>query len=120
MEDLRSEQLEALKVMLDYIPKLKKGMENVAKELNGERLADTDAYLSKVIEGLNWVIKVYNGTSSIISEKPNNLDKSAINQASLAFSNAFNAKDDAKLSELLIGPLMTFLNDLEEISHSFF
>lgn len=42
MQDIRNEQLEALSVMVDYIPKLKKGMTGVAAELSGERLADTD------------------------------------------------------------------------------
>ena len=120
MEELRKEQLEALQVMLDYIPKLRKGMTCVAKELSGERLYDTDAYLNKVIEGLNWVIKVYNGTLSLINEKPNTLDKDSINQASLDFSNAYKAKNDAGQAELLTGSLMAFINDFEKIAQSFF
>ena len=116
MEDLRKEQLEALKAMLDYIPKLRKGMETVAKELSGERLADTNEYLKKVIEGLNWVIEVYNGTSSLINEKANNLDKDAVNKACIDFGEAYKNGNSAAQAELLTGSLMSFINNLETVA----
>ena len=116
MEDLRKEQLEALQAMLDYIPKLRKGMETVAKELSGERLADTNEYLKKVIEGLNWVIEVYNGTSALINEKENNLDKAAVNKACVDFSSAYKNGDSATQAELLTGVLMSFICNLETVA----
>lgn len=116
MEDLRKEQLEALQVMLDYIPKLRKGMETVANELSGERLADTDEYLKKVIDGLNWVIEVYNGTSSLLNEKTDKLDKAAINKACTDFSAAFKSGNSASQAELLTGALMTFVNEFEDVA----
>lgn len=119
MEDLRKEQLEALQVMLDYIPKLRKGMETVTKELSGERLADTDEYLKKVIEGLNWVIEVYNGVRSLLDEKANNLDKDVINTACNNFSTAYKNKDCAAQAELLTGSLMTFINEFEAAAKAF-
>lgn len=119
MEDLRKEQLEALQAMLDYIPKLRKGMETVAKELSGERLADTNEYLKKVIDGLNWVIEVYNGTSSLLKEKSNGFDKEVINRACNEFSSAYKNGDSIAQAELLTGSLMTFLNELEDAAKTF-
>lgn len=118
MEDLRKQQLEALQAMLDYIPKLRKGMETVAKELSGERLADTNEYLKKVIEGLNWVIEVYNGTSSLISEKENNLDKAAVNKACINFSDAYKNGDSATQVTLLTGALAAFITDFESAANA--
>lgn len=118
MEDLRKEQLEALKVMLDYIPKLRKGMETVAKELNGVRLADTNEYLKKVIDGLNWVIEVYNGTSSLINEKANNLDKAAVNKACIDFGEAYKNGDSTAQAELLTGSLAAFITDFEHAANA--
>ena len=116
MEDLRKEQLEALQAMLDYIPKLRNGMETVAKELSGERLADTNEYLKKVIDGLNWVIEIYNGTSSLINEKENNLDKAAVNKACIDFGEAYKNGDSATQAELLTGALMSFICNLETVA----
>lgn len=114
MQDIRNEQLEALSVMVDYIPKLKKGMTGVAAELSGERLADTDEYLIKIIQGLNWVIEVLNGTLSLINEKELRFDKDRINNIILGFGDAYRAKDDAKLALLLTNDLKDFVDRLEE------
>lgn len=118
MEDLRKEQLEALRVMLDYIPKLRKGMETVAKELNGARLADTNEYLKKVVDGLNWVIEVYNGTSSLLNEKGNNLDKDTVNKACIDFGEAYKAGNSAAQAELLTGSLAAFITDFESAANA--
>lgn len=114
MEDIRNEQIEALRVMVEYIPKLKKGMTTVAAELSGERLPDTDVYLVKVIEGLNWVIEVLNGTLSLINEKETRLDKGKINESAIAFSSAYKAKDDAEMALLLNTELADFVNSFEQ------
>lgn len=114
MEDIRNEQIEALRVMVEYIPKLKKGMTTVAAELSGERLPDTDEYLVKVIEGLNWVIEVLNGTLSLINEKETRLDKGKINESAIAFSSAYKAKDDAEMALLLNTELTDFVNSFEQ------
>lgn len=119
MEDLRKEQLEALHVMIEYIPKLRKGMENVAKELSGKRLSDTNEYLTKVINGLNWVIEVYNRTSSLLNEKANNLDKETINKACVDFSAAYKNNDFGTQAVLLTGALMQFVNEFENAAKSF-
>lgn len=119
MEDIRNEQIEALRVMVDYIPKLKKGMTTVSAELSGERLSDTDDYLAKVIEGLNWVIEVLNGTLSLINEKEVRLDKEQINESAVAFSAAYTAKDDAKMASLLTTDLAEFVDRFEQAAQEF-
>ena len=119
MEDLRKEQLEALQAMLDYIPKLRKGMETVANELKGERLADTDEYLKKVIDGLNWVIEIYNGTSTLLNEKANKLNKEEVNKACNDFSSAYKNGNLTVQAELLTGSLMAFVNELESTAKMF-
>lgn len=118
MEDLRKEQLEALQVMLDYIPKLRKGMETVAKELSGERLADTYEYLKKVIEGLNWVIEVYNGTHSLFNSESHILEKDTINKASMEFSTAYKNNDALTEAKLLQGDLLSFVSEFEKTAKS--
>lgn len=119
MDDLKQQQVEALQVMVDYIPKLRKGIETVSAELSGNRQPDTDTYLNKVIEGLNWVINVYNGTASLIAEKDNSIDKTSLNEASIEFSQAIKANDTRRMVRLFNDDFLPFINSFEVIAKSF-
>ncbi len=113
METNRSEQLEALQVMLDYLPKLSNGMKTVATELAGTSLPDTDTYLSKIIEGLNWVIQIVNLTLPVINENSTVIDKNTINDSIVRFSTAYTNKDNTELANLLNGELLNLVTTLE-------
>lgn len=113
MENIK-EQIEALKTVIDYIPKLKKGMTTVAGELLGSRQPDTDEYLKKIVDGLNWVIGICNGTLSLINKEEVRIDKDAVNAVCLKFGDAFKANDDAQKAALLSGGLMDFVSLYEE------
>ena len=113
MENIRAEQIEALEVMIDYLPKLKNAMNNVAGELTGTSYPDTAEYLRKTIDGLNWVIGIFNGTRELINEKEVKLDKEVVNKDILAFGEAYKSKDNSAVASFLTGALMNFVNSLE-------
>ena len=48
MEDLRTQQIEALEVAVPYCAKISNALNNLMEELNGHRQPDTDEYLSLI------------------------------------------------------------------------
>lgn len=111
-----NEYVEAYKMVLDYITKVKNGIETVCKELNGNRQPDTDAYLRKVIEGINWIIEVYNASKEFLADNGFSIDKEGVNAICIEFSKAYKEKNDAKMSEVLSGALLTFITSFENIA----
>lgn len=103
MEDLRTEQIEALKVAVPYIAKISKAIDNVCEEFTVERKEDTDAYFDSIMKGLNWIFEVYNATRDLINEDAQVVDKENVNNCVMELNAANNANDDAKRAEALAG-----------------
>lgn len=117
MEDLREQQVEALQVLKEYNQKLTKSVLLVVEELRGKRQKDTDEFLKKIIEGINWEIQIYNGTKELINADMVRVDKEEMNRHVMAFGEAVEAKDDAKIADSFeadILPLLTKLGDVAE------
>ena len=98
MEDNRQEQIEALEILKDFNEKLLHNLPILVKELSGERLDDTDKFLKSVIDAMNWEIGVMNGTLSLLNEGEERINKEEFNKCVIAISEAYKAKDDAKLA----------------------
>ena len=109
MEDLKEQQVEALQVLKEYNEKLTKSVLLVVEELRGKRQKDTDEFLKKIIEGINWEIQIYNGTKDVVR-----VDREEMNRHIVAFGEAVQAKEDTKLAdsfEIDILPLLAKLGD---------
>ena len=112
MEELE-QQLEALEVVSEYSVKLIAGIENVTKEISGEKLPDTEDYLKHVIDGINWIIGVFNGTRDLINAETEVINKEAVNESVLALNAAMEAKDDLKIVSGLES-LLVFVKTMKE------
>lgn len=99
MEDSRAEQKEALETLAEFNVRLLKNMKLVQKELSGERLDDTNAFLQDIINAMNWEIQVVNGTMELLNEDGEHINKKTFNDVILTLSDAVNTKDDAKMAE---------------------
>ncbi|MDO5572641.1 MAG: molecular chaperone [bacterium] len=115
-EDVRTQQVEALQTVNEYIGKLIPSMETVAGELSGDKQEDTDAYLQQIIDGLNWVIEVFNGTMSLINEERVIMDKDEINREVVQLSEALIDKNDARVATVLESGILPFLKQFQTIS----
>ena len=49
MEDLRTQQIEALEVAVPYCAKISNALNNLMEELNGHRQPDTDEYMKSTL-----------------------------------------------------------------------
>ena len=101
MEDLRTQQIEALEVAVPYCAKISNALNNLMEELNGHRQPDTDEY--STLNGLNWIVEVYNGTKDLINKDSVVINKEEVNKSVLALNAANNANDDAARVEALKG-----------------
>ncbi len=114
MEQLREEQKEALQVARDYLVKLIAGMESLVPELKGRKKDDTDDFLKQCLDGLNWVIQVYNRTSNFINEGKVRIVKAEVNNSILHFNEAMQSKDDKKIALSLEKDIIVFLHNLSK------
>lgn len=116
MDDYRQQQIEALQVAHEYSVKLIGGIENVSKELSGNRLLDTDKYLDEVVKGINWTIEVVNKTMDVINENEVLIEKETVNNAVKELGEALSKKDDAMIASALQGGILEFVQLVEKVT----
>lgn len=114
MEDLKAQQLEALQVLKEYNQKLTKSVLLIIEELRGMRKEDTDEFLNKIIEGINWEIQIYNGTKELINGDKVRVDKEEMNRHAVAFGEAVQAKNDADIADSFETDILPLLTKLED------
>ena len=68
MDDYRQQQIDVLKEAVPYSEKLIGAIEKVSEELAGVPFPETHDAVNVIIEGLNWLFEVYNGTKDIIGQ----------------------------------------------------
>jgi hypothetical protein len=113
MDDLLTQQIEALGVVAPYCSKIERAIDNVIGELNGKRLDDTDVYINSIQNGLNWIIEVYNGTRDLINKDSTVIEKDSVNAVISRMNDATKAKDDAALATAF-ADVKTFVTTFRE------
>ncbi len=113
MEDLRTQQIEALKVALPYLDKMIPAVNNIIDEFSGNRQEDTDEYMASILNGLNWIFEVYNGTQDLINKNETVIDKSVVNASVTKLNEANQDNDDAKRVEAFKG-ILQFLETFKD------
>lgn len=98
MEYSIEEQKEALEVMAAYNKKLMKSMRGIVEELSGHRVDDTDEFLEKILQGINWEVSILNSTMPLINENSTRVDKEKVNARIISLGSAVAAKDDSKIA----------------------
>ncbi len=112
--DYRSQQIEALQVMVEYNEKLMKGIKTSAEEFGGERKSDTDEFFKQVIDGINWMLNVLNACLPFINEKQTVIDKDAANAVIKKLEAAIQGNDDAAKSRVLSEDMLPFVSKVTE------
>ena len=118
MEDRRTEQIEALQTLAEYNQKVLKNIPILVRELRGERLEDTDKFLTAIVNAINWEVEVLNGTMEVLNEKEERVSKESVNQKIVALSDALKEKDDkaqADAFEQLIPELEMIEESINEV-----
>lgn len=110
------EQKEAMQEAASYLDRLIPVAEELLAEFQGDIKEDSYEYLKLVVEGLNWVIELYNATRDIINEEEEQIDTEAMDRATKKFSAAVTAHDDAVVAEEMNQSVIPFLKKMKEIA----
>lgn len=111
MDDYRQQQIDVLKEAVPYSEKLIGAIEKVSEELSGVPFQETHDAVNVIIEGLNWLFEVYNGTKDIIEAGA--VDEAEANSGVKELSEAVKADDDVDVSKALVR-LSTFVKQLHD------
>lgn len=109
MEDFKQQQIEALKMVSEYMDKLIPAMEEVSAELVGEMKEDTVPYLDQIIEAFNFVVETFNVTRDIVNPSEELIIESALDDEIASLSGALKIKDYKKVGTLIGGSILDFV-----------
>lgn len=118
MDNLQEEKREALEVAGEYLGKLIPCMKTLCGELRSDRQPDTDDFQKQCIDGLNWIIEIYNRASDMLSMEKIHVEKQELNAKLLELGAAIKDKEDEKIAQILEGAVIPFLSDLKEAAES--
>ncbi len=118
-EELEAQQREALQSLIDYSPKLINGIKISAGELDGKRVEDTDEFLRKVVDGINWVLSVLNGCMSLINRDEILINKETANAAIVRFDETFKSGLDSQIAQSLTNDILPLINLIAQTAEKF-
>jgi len=114
MEELREQQIEALKLAEEYLDKLIPSMEQVVSEIKGEKQEDTVDFLMQIIDGLNFMLDIYNGTRDLVNGEEVLINDEALEISIGVLSRGFASRNCDVIAETLGSDIVPFLKVLKE------
>lgn len=118
MDNLQEEKKEALKAAGEYLEKLITGIGTLCRELRGDRQPDTDEFQKQCIDGLNWVIEIYNRITDVVDVEKMHTEKQELNASLMELGAAIRDKEDEKIARILEEAVVPFLSDLKEAAQA--
>lgn len=110
--DVEALQKETMESMKEYIPNLVPKLEGMVQELRTEIQEDTWEYLRMMIDGFNWVLEAYNGTSSIINAN-GDIDEKSVQAVVDKLGDAFIDKRPEDVAGLIESGVIPFLKTIQ-------
>ncbi len=110
------QQKEAMQEAAAYLSRLIPAAEGMVDEFGGELQEDSYDVLDMVVEGLNWVIQVYNGTKDVINDESEQIDSKEMDQKIGKFGSAYTAHDQKGIADGLEDGVLPFLRKMKEIA----
>lgn len=110
IEELRQETMESMK---EYIGNLIPKFTEMITELRSDIKEDSWEYLRMMIDGFNWVIEAYNGTSVIINSD-NSIDEAKVQEAVDKLSESFIHQEANDVANILEDRIIPFLDCIQK------
>ncbi len=114
--DIREQQMELLKSVVEYAPKAVGELKKLALEFYGVKQEDSDEYLNFVLENSNWLIEALNATLDLLNKDKKMIDKDEANQIILNLNDALASKVDARIADTLDKELIPLLENFLQAS----
>jgi len=109
--DIESLQKETMESMKEYIPNLIPKLEGMVVELRNNIQEDSWEFLRMMIDGFNWVLEAYNGTSSIIN-KDGIIDENSVQKAVDELGDCFVNQKAENTAAIIESEVIPFLNNI--------
>ena len=116
MDEIREQQIEALKMGCEYIEKLIPAMKEIIPELRGLELPDTRDYLNQQMDGLNFVIDIMNATMPLINEKETVLIKDNMEEKVQKLNSALSTMDNAETADALENDILPMIDIFRQVA----
>lgn len=118
MEDIKAMQLEALETAVTYIEKLAPAIKEIVPELRGEEQPDTEDYLAQIVDGINFVLEILNGTISMINEKEVIINIDGVEEKVCELSDAFAIQSHSMIADSLESGILPVLDAFYQVSQA--
>lgn len=109
-------QNKILSELADYSPKLIMGTYDLIDELKGVKKDDTDDLFGLVIQGINWVIEVFNSCEELINKDNEVIDLQGMSAAVGRLQEVLKEKDDKKIADCLKNDFIPFLESMNAVA----
>ncbi|MBP3468239.1 MAG: hypothetical protein J6K26_01825 [Lachnospiraceae bacterium] len=109
-------QKEVMQEAAEYLTRLIPAAEELKDEFCGELKEDSYDYLNMVVEGLNWVIQVYNGTKDEINSGTEQINSAEMDKKISAFGSAVISRNQQGIAKSLTEDVLPFLRKMKEIA----
>lgn len=99
----------------EYLPRLIETAQTVSAELAGEQEEDTHDLFNQVIDGVNYIIEIFNGTLSLTNKDRIVFNTDEVEEMIQILSNAIIAKDDKRVAAAMQNGMIPFLQKFQVV-----
>lgn len=118
-ETTREDKIEAIIGICKYDRKLIDALEFLAKGFKKGKEKMPSELLGTVMQGINWTVEVLNQVMDVLNEGEEQVDKQMINDALVAFNDAFNSGDEMQVAESIQSELIPCLEQICDVGENF-
>lgn len=118
-ETKREDKIEAIIGICRYDRKLIDALELLAEDFKWGKETMPSELLGTVMQGINWTVEVLNQVMDVLNEGDKKVEKQMINDALVAFDEAFKSQDENKMAETIEASLIPCLEQICEVCDTF-
>lgn len=107
-----SEKVEALRTALEYIPKLKKGVEDISEAYEGGDYEKGSQIIVEASEGFQWIINLVAVTKDVLKEE---LDEKELTEKFSEVVEALQNEDYILVGDLFQYEILPILEQYEDV-----
>lgn len=99
----------------EYLPRLIETAQTVSAELAGVQEEDTHDLFNQVIDGVNYVIEIFNGTLSLTNKERIVFNTDEVEEMIQTLSKAIIAKEDKQVAAAMQDGMIPFLQKFQVV-----
>ena len=116
MDDLKKQQYDALRDGAEYALRLVPAIREIIPELRGNEKDDTEDFKNQIIEGINYIIEIVNGTMPLINEKEVILNKDGIEEKIQQLIRSVEHKSNEEIATALEEGILPFIEIFYQVA----